>query len=290
MAKKNYKETSFVVTLTYHAWHTTFRVECKFKKLWKYIDGSIILPGLDYQQTTQKAITTIFDLTARIAKTESNSNCLVNKTALEVLLKKKKIYEVGLKQDKKRCFMSVDKIHQVIVFELSDLKDMVYTLDQKYSASNITRLCQLLLDCQTVNMQKNIEVIEKYKSILNFSEEICIQKPKLAFQDKYLINFFLASKPPTYGSIIDDLNMRYLWTLEGTVCAFCTKKTELTKLNVIKEKNAYFVAQGRFQKGQESQREADASIISQTADRDYTVPGYSSRHAINCNYFKKYDH
>ena len=143
--------------------------------------------------------------------------------------------------------MSVDKTHLATILELFDLKDMFNTLDQKYSALNAARLCQLLRNCQAVSTQKNVKVIEKYKSRLNFNAEIRVQKPELTFRDEHLTNFLFTSMPSTYEGIINNLNMRNVLTLEETVCALRTKKTELTDLGAIKEESAHFAARGDFE-------------------------------------------
>ncbi len=157
-------------------------------------------------------------------------------------MEEKETYEVGFEQAKKKCFLSVEKTLLATILELSDPKDMFDALDQKYSASNAARLRQLLCDCQAVSTQKNVEMMEKYESMLNFNEDIRVQKPKLAFRDEHLTNFSLASTPSTYEGIINNLNIRDILTLEETVCALRTKETELTDLGVIKEENEHFVA------------------------------------------------
>lgn len=101
----------------------------------------------------------------------------------------------------------------------------------------------------TVSIQKNIAIIEKYKAILNLNVKIQIQKPKLFFYNKYLINFFLASIPFTYKRIIDNLNMRDTLILNNVICLFQTKKTKFTNLEVIKEENVYFAIKIGFHKG-----------------------------------------
>lgn len=78
--------------------------------------------------------------------------------------------------------------------------------------------------------------------MLNLNAKICMQNSKLAFWDKYLINFFLASMPIIYKRIINNLNMRNILTLQEIVYAFYTKKIKLTNLEVIKKENAHFAA------------------------------------------------
>ena len=290
MAKGDYKGTILAGDSTYRAWRAMFVAECKSEKLWKYIDGSAILPGPDPRQTTRRATTTTSDPAAGTAETESDSDRLVNKTALEAWLGEKETYEVGFEQAKKKCFMSVDKTHLATILELSDPKDMFDALDQKYSASNAARLRQLLRDCQAVSTQKNVGVMEKYESMLNLNAEIRVQKPELAFRDEHLTNFLLASMPSTYEGIIDNLNMRDILTLEETVRALRTKETELTDLGVIKEESAHFAARGGFRGGRGGRGGAGIRTISRTADGGYTVQSYSSRPTINCFHCKKDGH
>lgn len=143
-------------------------------------------------------------------------------------------------------FMRMDKTYLATILELFDPNNIFDILDWKYSVFNSAHLCQLFCKCQVVSIQKNVRVIEKYKSILDFNVKIRMQKPKLVFWNKYLINFHLASIFFTYEGIIDNLNMRNILMLEEIVCAFYTKKIELTNLEIIKEESMYFAAQGRF--------------------------------------------
>lgn len=92
-------------------------------------------------------------------------------------------------------------------------------------------------------------MIEKYEAILNINTEIQIQKPKLAFCNKHLINFFLTSISSIYEAIIDNLNMRDTLMFDVVVYALWIKKTELTNLEVIKEESVYFAAQREFCRG-----------------------------------------
>ena len=71
--------------------------------------------------------------------------------------------------------------------------------------------------------------------MLKLNVEICVQKPEFAFWDKHLIHFLLASIPSTYERIINNLNLRDILTLDGTVRAFRKEETELTDLRAIKE-------------------------------------------------------
>ncbi len=205
-------------------------------------------------------------------------------------MREKETYKVGFEQAKKKCFMSVDKTHLATILELSDPKDMSNALDQKYSASNAARFRQLLCDCQAVSTEKNVGVMEKYKSMLNLNEEIRMQKPELAFRDKHLTNFLLASMPSTYEGIIDNLKMCNILTLEETVRVFHTKETELTDLGVIKEESAYFAAREGFRGGRRGRGGAGIDTVSRTADGSYTVQSYSSCPTINCFNCKKDGH
>lgn len=75
--------------------------------------------------------------------------------------------------------------------------------------------------------------------MLNFNAEIYIQKRKLAFQDKHLTNFFIASIFFIYKGIIDNFNMHNILILEEIVCVFYIKETKHTNLMVIIKKNAH---------------------------------------------------
>ena len=128
--------------------------ECKSEKLWKYVDGSAILLGLNPRQTTPRTTTTPSDPIAGAAETDNDLDRLIKKETLESWLGEKETYEVGFEQAKKKCFMSVDKPHLATILELSDPRDMFDALDRKYSASNAARLRQLLRDCQAISIQK----------------------------------------------------------------------------------------------------------------------------------------
>lgn len=179
--------------------------------------------------------------------------------------------------------MSVDKTHLATILELSDPGNMFDTLDRKYSASNAARLPRL-------STQKNVGVMEKYESMLNLNAEIRVQSSELAFHDAHLINFLMASMPSTYESILDNLNMRDVLTLEEAVRALRTKETELTDIGVIKEESAHFAGRGGFRGGRGGRGGAGARTISRTPDGGYAVQGYSSRPAINCFHCKKDGH
>ena len=186
--------------------------------------------------------------------------------------------------------MSMDKTHLATILELSDPRDMFDTFDQKYSASNVARLHQLLRDCQAVSTQKNVGVMEKYESVLNLNAKIRVRKPELAFRDEHLTNFLLASMPFTYEGIIDNLNMRDALTLEETVRALRTKETELTDLGIAMEESAHFAARGGFRGGRGGRGGAGERTISRTPDGGYAVQSHSSRPAINCFHCKKDGH
>lgn len=200
MAKGDYKGTVLTGASTYRAWRAMFIAECKSEKLWKYVDGSAILPGPDPRSLLSNAPTST-TATSSASPTEDIS-------AVETWLDKKETYEVGFEQAKKKCFMSVDKSHLATILELSSPEEMFKALDKKYSATNSARLRQLLRDCQAISTQKNVAVVEKYEAMFNLNAEIRIQKPELAFREEHLINFLVASMPSTYESIIDNLNMR----------------------------------------------------------------------------------
>lgn len=136
MAKGDYKGKILAGASAYRAWRAMFLAECKSEKLWKYIDGSAILPGPDPRQTTHRATTTASDTTTGTVVTESDAHRLVKRTILEAWLSEKETYEVGFEQAKKNFFMSVDKTHLATSLELSDPIDMFDTLDQKYFTSN----------------------------------------------------------------------------------------------------------------------------------------------------------
>lgn len=70
--------------------------------------------------------------------------------------------------------MSVDKYHLATILEPVISEEMFEALDKKYSTTNFTCLCQLFCDCQAINTQKNVVVLEKYKEMLNLNIEICI--------------------------------------------------------------------------------------------------------------------
>ncbi len=85
--------------------------------------------------------------------------------------------------------------------------------------------------------------------MLKLNVEICVQKPEFAFWDKHLIHFLLASIPSTYERIINNLNLRNILTLDGTVRAFRKEETEFTDLRAIKEESAHFAARRGFRRG-----------------------------------------
>ncbi len=224
---------------TYRAWRAMFIAECKSERLWKYLDGSAIIPELDSQDHPADATTT----------EGSSAIPMIDNAKVEGWWDKKETYEGGFEQAKKKCFMSVDKAHLATILELSTPNEMFNALDKKYSATNAARLRQLLRNCQANSTQKKVLVMEKYESIHNLNEEIRDQKPELVFQDEHLINFLLAKMPSTSGGIIDNLNMRDTRTLDRAVCALRTKRTELTDLGAITEESAYFAARGGFHGG-----------------------------------------
>ena len=161
MAKGDYKGTVLTGASTYRAWRAMFIAECKSEKLWKYVDGSAIIPGPDPRG---------LPLSTTGTTTEGGSESPnVDTAKAEAWLDKKETYEVGFEQAKKKCFMSVDKSHLATILELSSPKEMFEALDKKYSASNAARLRQLLCDCQAVSTQKNVGVMEKYESMLDLN-------------------------------------------------------------------------------------------------------------------------
>ncbi len=75
----------------------------------------------------------------------------VDITKAKAWLEKQKNYEVGFKQAKKKCFMSVDKSHLATILELSNTKEMFEALDKKYSATKAASPRQLLRNCQAIS-------------------------------------------------------------------------------------------------------------------------------------------
>ena len=172
MAKGNYKGTVLTGASTYREWRAMFIAECKSEKLWKYVDGSAIIPGLDPRDFPSTTTTTTTEA--------NNASPNVDTAEVKAWLDRKDVYEVGYEQAKKKCFMSADKFHLATILELSISKEMYEALDKKYSAINAARLRQLLCDCQAISTKKNVAVMEKYKTMLNLNAEIRIQKPELA--------------------------------------------------------------------------------------------------------------
>ena len=89
--------------------------------------------------------------------------------------------------------MSVDKAHRATILDRPTPKEMFNVFDKKYSATNAARLHLFFRECQAIRTQKQVLVIEKYMSMLNFNAKICVQKPELAFWNKHLINFLPAN-------------------------------------------------------------------------------------------------
>lgn len=87
--------------------------------------------------------------------------------------------------------------------------------------------------------------------MLNLNAEIYIQKSKLTFCDKYLINFPMASISFIYENIVNNLNMCNVLTLEETICVFYIKEIKLKDLIVIKEESTHFASRRGFCGGQE---------------------------------------
>ena len=212
--------------------------------------------------------------TSAITKRGSESSN-VDITKAKAWLEKKENYEVGFKQAKKKCFMSVDKSNLATILELSNTKEMFEALDKKYSATKAACPRQLLRNCQAISTQKSVTVMKKYEAMLNLNVEIGIQKPEFTFPDEHLINFLLARMPPTYEGIIYNLKMRNTLTLNGAVRALCKKETELTNLGIIKEESAHFTTQGRFRRGRRPQGGTGTRKISRTHDGGYAIQGYS---------------
>ena len=121
MAKGDYKGTVLTGASTYRAWRAMFIAECKSEKLWKYVDGSAIIPGPDPRG---------LPLSTTGTTTEGGSESPnVDTAKAEAWLDKKETYEVGFEQAKKKCFMSGDKSHLVTILELSRPKKMFKALD-----------------------------------------------------------------------------------------------------------------------------------------------------------------
>lgn len=100
----------------------------------------------------------------------------------------------------------------------------------------------------------------------------------------------MANMPFTYERIIDNFNMQDTLTLDGTVYAFCIKKTELTNLRIMKDESVYLATQEGFCGGQKGQRKAEACIIAWSPNRGYAIQDYSLHLAINYFYYKKNGH
>ena len=207
IAKNDCKDTILEGLSIYRASRTMFIVECKSKRLWKYLDGSAIILGPDPQNHPANANN---NERRRAISTIDNAKA-------ETWLDEKETYEVEFEKTNRKCFMSVDKAHLASILELSTPKEMFNALDKKYLATNAIPLCQLFCDCQAISIQENVLVMEKYKSMLNLNKEIRVQKPEYAIWDEYLINFLLASIPSTYEGIIDNLNIRDALTLDVVV-------------------------------------------------------------------------
>ena len=62
MEKGNYKGTVLTGASTYCAWRAMFIAECKSKKLWKYVDGSAIIPGPDPRHLPSTTTTTTTEI------------------------------------------------------------------------------------------------------------------------------------------------------------------------------------------------------------------------------------
>lgn len=93
--------------------------------------------------------------------------------------------------------------------------------------------------------------------------------------------------PFTYEGVINNLNICNVLTLEETISAFYTKKTELKDLVIIKVKSAYFAAQRGFCRGQRGQGRLGACTISQTTHGGYVAQGYFLHLIINHYHSKK---
>lgn len=59
--------------------------------------------------------------------------------------------------------------------------------------------------------------MEKYEKILNLKIKINIQKPKLIFQNKYLITLLIANIPFIYKTIIINLNVQDILILTSVI-------------------------------------------------------------------------
>lgn len=79
---------------------------------------------------------------------------------------------------------------------------------------------------------------------------IHIEKPKLDFSNKYLIEFLIANMRFSYEGVIDNLNICNVLMLEKTIRSFYTKETKLKDQMIIKKESPYFTAQKRFGKSQ----------------------------------------
>lgn len=65
-------------------------------------------------------------------------------------------------------------------------------------------------------------------------------KAELFLWDTHLINFFVASIPLTYDSIIYNINMCEIFTLKKKLCTVQTKEIKFIKLRSMKEENTNF--------------------------------------------------
>lgn len=136
----------------------------------------------------------------------SNASPTVDISAVEIWLNKKKAFEIGIKNVKKICFISVDKCN-LTIWKLFSPKEIFKAFNKKHFTIIFVCLCQLFCNYQTIKTCKNVIVIDKYEAILNFDAKIYIQKPKFTFWDEYFINFFRANLFSINESIMNNLNM-----------------------------------------------------------------------------------
>lgn len=61
----------------------------------------------------------------------------------------------------KKCFMSIDKSYLATILELFSPEEIFEGHDKKYSTTNFACLHQLFCNCQVINTQKNVTVVEK---------------------------------------------------------------------------------------------------------------------------------
>lgn len=123
-----------------------FITKCKLEKLWKFVNGLVIIFGPDPQE---------FSITA-IIETRS-ANFFVDISEVKEWFDKKKTYEIGFEQAKKKYFISVNKFYLATILKLSSSEEMFKALNKKYFAINAIYLHQLLCNCQAISTKKILQ-------------------------------------------------------------------------------------------------------------------------------------